>query len=281
MNNQIAILILFFNKLEQTIECIESFVPAKQPIYILNNGSNLKDWKTLKNKFDSYKQIFFFNSDKNLGACAGRNYLIEQTKEPWLLIIDNDITVKNKDDWYRLFLDHLNHNAGAKICCLKIFNKHEGQFVKPVNVVKNGNQVSVEASEGSLTNCFPCTGTIVHRSIFETYGLFDQNIFVGLEEYEFSLRAMTSNYGELKVFHLNTIELVHDHVYLTKKKDRLSVKVRYDENMLRKNAKVISERYNVVFNHNWEWWTRKQVATMTAGSLYSRVKTAVKKRLSW
>ena len=44
MNNAVAVLIIFFNKLDQTIECIESFIPSQQPIYVLNNGSDKKLW---------------------------------------------------------------------------------------------------------------------------------------------------------------------------------------------------------------------------------------------
>lgn len=37
--NAVAVLVLFFNKLDQTKDCIRSFIPSGQMIYVLNNGS--------------------------------------------------------------------------------------------------------------------------------------------------------------------------------------------------------------------------------------------------
>lgn len=281
MNNQIAILILFFNKLHQTINCIQSFVPSCQPIYVLNNGSADNDWKTLTNRFNQNGNIKFFSSPENLGACVGRNYLIENSIEPWLLIVDNDVTVKQKKSWVSIFSDFLQKEPSAEIIHLNIFNKHENQYVNPVNVVKRGDIVSVEDSDDYITNCFPCTGTIVHRKIFQTYGLFDPNIFVGLEEYEYSLRAIFSGSGELKVYHLNVIELIHDHIYQTKRKDRDAVRVRYNEEMLKVNAKAITEKYNIRLDHDWEWWTKKQLADMTRNNLLYKMKKRIRRLLDF
>jgi GT2 family glycosyltransferase len=277
MDNSVAVLIIFFNKLSQTIECIESFIASRQNIYVLNNGSDEKDWEILKETFNSNKQIIFFKSEKNLGACVGRNFLIQNSKEPWLLIVDNDVVMQQKESWHNQFLDFLRKQPDTEIVQLKILNKHENQYISPVKVVRNENRVTVEISKDYITNCFPCTGTIVNRRIFDTYGLFDPDIFVGLEEYEYTLRSMTSDGGEFKVYHLDSIELIHDHKFQKKQRDRDSVKERYDEEMLKNNFKVIESKYNIVFDHDWQWWSRKQVNTMTANKTVGKIKSRIGK----
>lgn len=43
----VAVAILFFERAAQTLECIESFLPAGVPIYVLNSGSSPCQTRTL------------------------------------------------------------------------------------------------------------------------------------------------------------------------------------------------------------------------------------------
>ena len=255
--------------------CIESFLPSTQPIYLLNNGSDDSLWGTLKKKYHLNKQVTLFHSDINLGVSAGRNYLIKNTSEPWLLIVDNDITAKEPTNWYSHILQYLEKEEGYDAYSLQIFNKHENNYVKPIKVVQNAKKITIETSEEPLTNCFPGTGSVVNRKVFVTNGLFDESLFVGFEDYEYALRCMHSSQGQLKVLHIISIELIHDHRVQKTKADKESVKVRYNENKIRESYTSMINKYQVEFEHNWEWWTRNQIANMNGKSFAERIKDKV------
>ncbi len=278
MDNKIAILILFFNKLEETLACIESFIPSKQAIYVLNNGSDVNLWNNIQQRFGNHPQITLFHSDTNLGVSKGRNYLIERTTEPWVLIIDNDTIVKHSEQWLSKFTKILKEKPNGRVFTLRIYNVHENAYVKPIKVVEHKRKVTIETTEEAVTNCFPCTGSIIHRSIFKTFGLFDESLFV-FEDYEFAIRCMHSPKGALKVFHVNDIELLHDHKLQKAKVDKNAVKERYNEERIRESHNSIVMKFNIEFDHNWEWWTRKQVAEMTGGNLIAKIKGRVVKAL--
>ena len=258
-------MILFFNKLEETIACIDSFLPSGQPIYLLNNGSNENFWHLLQQEYDSNLQVTLFYSSTNLGVSAGRNYLIRHTLEPWLLIVDNDITAKDPVQWYLQMNNVLNEAGGFDAYSLHIFNKHEDCFVSPINVVQNGKKITIETSEELLTNCFPGTGSVVNRNVFLTHGLFDESLFVGFEDYEYALRCMLSSQGALKVLHINQIVFIHDHQVQKSKEDREAVRMRYNENTIRESYNSIVNKYQIEFVHEWEWWTRNQLSEMNRG----------------
>src|SRR6478672_4971911 len=102
MKPTVAVLVLFFNKLDQTIACVESFIPSGEPIYVLNNGSDPKDFQLLQQRFASFDQLRFLDAGKNLGPSGGRNLLIAASTEPWMFFVDNDITVK-QSAWKEIF----------------------------------------------------------------------------------------------------------------------------------------------------------------------------------
>jgi hypothetical protein len=88
-------------------------------------------------------------------------------------------------------------------------------------------------------------------------------MFVGFEDYEYALRALLSDKGSFEVHHIETIKLIHDHQYQKKASDKKAVKQRYNEEKLTASYNRLIEKYGIAFDHDWQWWTRKQVADMT------------------
>ena len=272
---KIAILILVFNKLKETIECINSFLPSNQAIYVLNNGSDETIWRMIEENYRSNPNVTFFSSPINLGVSGGRNFLINNTEEPLLLMVDNDITIRNPTTWYSHFQSIFSEEVAFDAYSLNIFNKHENCFSKPVNLVKIANKVSIETSEDLITNSFPGGGSIVRREVFLERGLFDESLFVGFEDFEYALRSMLSPQGQLKVLRINSIELIHDHRVQKTKADKESVKVRYNENKIRNSYDSIVNKYHIEFDHSWEWWTKNQIADMNGKSFARKIKEKV------
>jgi len=275
----VAILVLFYNKLDQTIECIESFLPSGQNIYVLNNGSDKLQWKKLQVNFKQQETIIFLDAGSNLGVSGGRNYLIKYTKEAWIFSIDNDIRVQPENNWLEIFEKFIINTPAAKIICPALFNVHENLWSQQLFLSNSANQISVETGNLTESNIFPGGGSIVHRSVFNTYGLYDEEMFVGFEDYEFGLRAMVSGKGELKVYHCAQIELVHDHRFQKSNNDKEAVRQRYNEQKLKASYDRMVSKYDIVFEHDWKWWTQKQVADMTQNKRVSQLKTALKKIL--
>jgi GT2 family glycosyltransferase len=261
--NTVAILVLFFNKLDQTKDCIRSFIPSGQMIYVLNNGSSEDQWKDLQQTFAAHSNIKYYNTSKNLGATGGRNYLIQHTTEPWIFLVDNDVTVKQQTEWISLFHSFLKKQPDAKLISCNVFNIHENAYTQQLHVVKQGRKVSIEAGSFEITNTFSACGTIVHRSIFDTYGLFDEKMFVGMEEYEYTLRTMQSPAGEIKVYQYNAIEIIHDHRFQKTTVDKEATRIRYNMDMLKAGYNHMVRKYDIEMDHDFEWWSKKQVVSMT------------------
>lgn len=259
----VDIMILFYNKVDQTISCINSFLPSGQDIYVLNNGSDTEQVALLKQTFADNEQVHLLEGGGNLGVSGGRNFLIKQTKAPWLLSVDNDITIEPSQDWFVTFQKYIAQHPSVEIVAPIIYNVHEQAYSQQLKVRIEDNRFIVDTGSYEVTNCFPGGASIIKRSLFDNYGLFDEGMFVGFEDYEYALRALLSDKGSFEVHHIETIKLIHDHQYQKKASDKKAVKQRYNEEKLTASYNRLIEKYGIAFDHDWQWWTRKQVADMT------------------
>ena len=276
INGQIAILILFYNKLKQTAECVRSFLPSGENIYILNNGSSLDAFADLKMQFANMHQVHFLDTGTNLGPAGGRNYLIRHTSEPWIFFVDNDITITPEQSW-KDFLELFKiEYPDAEIICPRIFNVHENAYMDGMNLEIENGVLHLNPTTERIMNVFPEGGAIVHRNIFERYGLYDAEMFA-FEGYEFSIRCSKKGDGGLKAYRNERITLLHDHRYQETNTDKNTVRARYNTFQMQKSFNRIIERHSIAFHHDWKWWTDKQLEEMTSPKLW----LAMKRRLKW
>lgn len=95
---KVAVMMLNWNGLVDTIECLESLQKITYPNYdvvVLDNGSKGNDAQALENKFGSY--IHVIKNDRNYGGCGGYNigirHVLEHSDAEYLLMLDNDAVV--------------------------------------------------------------------------------------------------------------------------------------------------------------------------------------------
>ena len=96
---KVSIIILNWNGLEDTIECLESLKKISYPNYeviLVDNGSKGNDADILVDKYKNY--IKLIRNKENLGFAKGNNIAIWQVlkegKSDYILCLNNDITVE-------------------------------------------------------------------------------------------------------------------------------------------------------------------------------------------
>ena len=75
--SDIAICILFYEKLQQTVDCIKSFAASGVPVHVLSNGSSGVSAQALQKAVESWSNVRICISQENWGVARGRNKLIE------------------------------------------------------------------------------------------------------------------------------------------------------------------------------------------------------------
>lgn len=268
----IAICILFFEKPEQTIDCIKSFLGSETKIYVLNNNSSEDSTNLLLKFTNKYKRVKVFYSNKNLGVSKGRNFLIKNTKEKWLFFVDNDIIIKS-NNWLTIVLKIIKHNPQADAIIPKLYNKHEGVYVLHLKTkIKGNNVIFNKAKNIERPNIFPGGASIVNRKIFKEIGLYDERMFVGLEDFELAIRAIKQNKTIQSIIE-NKILLIHDHRSAKTSDDKKAILERYNIEKIQHSYDILKQTHNLNLDNDWKPWVIEQVKIMTTPiSLLDRIK---------
>jgi GT2 family glycosyltransferase/glycosyltransferase involved in cell wall biosynthesis len=262
LREELVICILFFNKVDQTIDCIRSFAAADVAINVYDNGSEPGARVCLDEAVRMLPRVTVHGEGKNFGVSGGRNRQISATTQPWLFFVDNDITVSTSDWLLRMALA-IRSRPAAEVFVPRMYNKHDGSWGGLADfVVDSGGNCTFVASERPYGNAFPGGASVISRSLFERCGLYDEDLFVGFEDFELAIRAWKKGRPVL-VARCDGIELIHDHQVSTSIHDKAAAKVRYDVKRITHSHRCIEEKHRVLLDPNFSNWLQEQIAQVT------------------
>ena len=205
---KVSIIILNWNGLEDTIECLESLEKITYPNYkiiVVDNCSKGNDAKVLKERFGGY--IHVIENDENYGFGEGCNigirYALAEGAD-YLLMLNNDTVVDSK------FLDELVKTfentdragiVGPLIYCynapgdvwhrggvlsLYLGSHHIGGVV--------GNKFFRNASRFKQLQWYSGCAMMISRDVIEKVGIFDPEYFYYAEDADLGYRVYRSGY---------------------------------------------------------------------------------------
>jgi len=180
---RVAIIILNYNRVDDTIECIDSLMLSTFKgirIIVLDNGSKGDDVSRLEKKYGN--QIDIIAEEKNLGVAAGWNLTIEYTKikynPDFIFLLNNDTIVDPSIIEEMLRFGDSESNAYAIGPSIVDFYS-PGTFEPPYLKEIDRPIINHEISGAAL---------LIRKEAFEIVGIFDEDFFVYGEESDFLYR---------------------------------------------------------------------------------------------
>lgn len=201
-----SIIIVNFNGWLYLKECIGSILINNfedYEIIVVDNGSNDKSVKNLKERFSPYlNKIKIVSLRENFGPARARNEGVKVSSGRYLAFLDNDTKVH--PDWINEALKcfRKDKNIGAVQCKLLDFDKrrldytgeHLGNlgFLVPVSQYGENDQGQHDFNYEILAA--KSAGMFIRRDVFEKVGGFDEDYFIFLEETDLGWRVWLSGY---------------------------------------------------------------------------------------
>ena len=180
--DSVSVIITTYNRNNIIGRAVDSVLGQTRPadeIILVDDGSSDNTDQLIKEKYPDIKYIW----QVNRGVSHARNTGISLARSIWIAFLDSDdewLPSKLKDQ-----LKALQHQPDYKICHTNEIWIRNGKRVNPMK--------KHEKSGGLIfKNCLPLciispSSVIIHRSVFEEYGLFDESLPV-CEDYDLWLR---------------------------------------------------------------------------------------------
>jgi GT2 family glycosyltransferase len=251
-----AVIILNWNGLKDTIECLESLRRITYPDYqvlVVDNGSTGDDVKVLRERFGDY--IHIIENDRNYGFAEGNNigmrYALSNLSPDYLLLLNNDTTVDPN------FLTELvkaaenDHEIG--LLGPLVYDYYRKGTVRGTGAGQRirwwrgkttplmSNKVSAEASGIREADSIEGSCMLTPRSMLDKVGMLDGEYFAYWEETDWCVRIRKAGY---KVCCVLGSKIWHKVQPFYSDTHKLYYLLRNDILFMRKNA---DKRYLVTF----------------------------------
>lgn len=268
-NLTIAFLSLGRNNLSKKLcDSIVKHIPKfKGEVLAVDNGNNAQTHQDLIELMKGYP---FSNRviklGKNFGVAGGRNRSIEHIQTEWVMFLDNDIFF-TKDPLSKIQQDI--NLLGCKFINLPLlapdektlfsFGGHLWVELDRHLKMKVGHggaylQQPVETNDiaPELSTFLFGGASVLSVAAFKQMGCFDENMFVGFEDTDLSIRIFQAG---MKIGTAGTFSLVHDHPVDETPAYKEYKKERYSTSHIENSAKYMEEKHSFSFwNEDLKEW---------------------------
>ncbi len=266
----LTITCLSLNRSELTLRLLNSI--AEQVPYfagellIVDNGSTPEELRLLYEGCEQLKLTWrVVELGKNYGVAGGRNRAFSEAKGDWVFCLDNDIYFlanplpRIQNDIAILGCHFLNVPLlGPDHKTIFSFggHLHVGIAVGAVHVGASSALAQVRAEDlvgDPFLSTFLLGGACVcKRATFERLGGYDDNMFIGFEDIDFSIRLFQEGY---KIGVTGHLVLVHDHPAPANDTDHSYERQRFSRKMIHDSARYMEKKHGFdIWNEGVENW---------------------------
>lgn len=292
----LTIAVLSMNRSSLTIRLMNSMKKYlsdfKGEFLIGDNGSAEEEKQKLRSAMNEMpfacRMVEF---DKNYGVAGGRNRLFREVNTEWILSMDNDLyfvgnplSKIQKDIWMLgcHFLVMPLINEGEK--CAALYGGH--LYIENNNGVSAGGSTALVVPEMEVNKeyePFLCTFlaggiSVLNKKSFLDLDGFDEGMFVGFEDTEFSIRLYQRG---MKVGSCGIACVIHDHPKPENNSDVHYEKQRFSHNFLKESAEYFEKKHGFsVWNPMVDGWVEQRIQELKLDSSPKDGRTNEKKKIA-
>ncbi|MFT5646626.1 MAG: GT2 family glycosyltransferase [Aureispira sp.] len=216
---QVAVIIINYNTSKFTLECIQAVVAKTSEtipyeIIVVDNNSELSDYKNLKKHFPNQPNITLHRSNINTGFGGGNMFGSQFANARYVLFLNNDAMLKN--DCISILYQFMEDNQKVGVCTAQNYDEHDTfvpsfdhnkgirrllfgrSFLEKINPKVYPNRKK-EYTTPLEVNWVNGSFLFFRNDAFEKIGGFDTNIFLYCEEMDLCNRLRLQGYSSVLV----------------------------------------------------------------------------------
>jgi GT2 family glycosyltransferase len=211
---QVAVILINYNTSKFTLECIQAVVAKTSEaisyeIIVVDNNSELSDYKNLKKHFPKHPNIRLYRSDINTGFGGGNTFGSQFANARYLLFLNNDAMLKN--DCLSMLSQFMEDNRTVGVCTAQNYDEHNTfvpsfdhnkgirrllfgrgflEKINPKVYPKRKKEYASPLEVNWVNGAF----LFFRNEAFQKIGGFDTNIFLYWEEMDLCHRLRKNGY---------------------------------------------------------------------------------------
>ena len=275
----LTIVILSCNRSELTIKLIDSLIKHipdfMGEVLVYDNASDETELAHLQKYLSAIPFTYrLIRSDTNYGVAGGRMRAAQEVTTEWILLLDNDIYfTSNPLDICRkniamlgckfLNLPLMDQDKRTVFCnggCFYVFAEDVDMHIWPLSMYEPVRTVMNREFAPSISTFLFGGSAIVNKELFFECGGFDEGMFVGFEDLDFSISLFRKGY---KIGSAGIFSLVHDHKRLEGVTSLEYEKARFSNEKLFESALYFERKHGLkVWSRSTESWIRMRRAEL-------------------
>jgi GT2 family glycosyltransferase len=182
-------------ELLKNIYQLDSAADLLEEVIIVNNAST-EDYDDVKKYIASLPSFPFkyFDAGENLGVAKGRNYAIKKGTAPLIIMLDDDAVLQNKDCLLNLLAEFETVNTKRPKALVSFKVLYYDTLQMQVNTLPHKNFAAYKDKPFFETYFYAGGAHAVKREVIEKTGLYPEDFFYGMEEYDMSYRILNAGY---------------------------------------------------------------------------------------
>lgn len=206
----LAVIILNFGKVDDTIACLESFQEVKDVsyrLYVLDNGSSQEDLERLRSYVACNETMQLLRSETNLGFSGGANFalqtVLQNAQNTHILFLNNDTTVQ--PDALAKLLAACNPAEMQDLVGLRMMSFYQPNQVDNLGIAMYASCIASSRKTLDATFFGPSGGSMLVTRRFAEHMLhldgefFDSEFFAYAEDTDICFRALHRGYTPVYV----------------------------------------------------------------------------------
>ncbi|MCR4749165.1 MAG: glycosyltransferase family 2 protein [Lachnospiraceae bacterium] len=190
-------------------KCLDSLKEAFKSngefkVIVVDNGSGKEETDRIKDFLENEPNMRFIGLSENTGFAFAVNRGIEAADTPYVLLLNNDVTVKN--DFVKMLEEALDCDENIFSANSVMRKMKDPKFLDGTGdyycalgwayAAYRDKPVSKVITDSKLRNIFSACGgaSIYRKSILDRIGLFDEEHFAYLEDVDVGYRARIAGY---------------------------------------------------------------------------------------
>jgi len=203
----VPIIIINWNGITDTIECIESLLKMSYTnyhIYLIDNGSDNQEGYILSQNYADLDSLSVIRYDENFGFTKAHlkiwDDMLNKTEAPYIALLNNDTAVE--PDWLEELLNFADVRKVDIVSSKMIDYTHRDlmdnaghRMLNTGEIIPIGFSQPIADYTKPIENVGACAGACLYRTeMLQEIGFFDPYFTTGYEDAEFGLRATISGY---------------------------------------------------------------------------------------